>query len=77
MRIFGIEPTWLQKLDKIRIDEKERTEVGASRPRRVSAAIDLDRVTTADNFASRRATALEFRYSMIETLKHRRNTSFE
>ena len=70
-----MEPALFEKLDQIRVDGKETGNLTRNRPRRVSVAVDFDRVTTADNFAARRATALEFRYSVIETLKHRRNTT--
>ena len=70
LRIFGLDPIWLRKLDQIRIDEKDTGTI--TRPCRVSAAIDYHRVTTADNFASRKTTALEFRQSVMQTFKHRK-----
>ena len=75
LRILGLDPTWFQNLDRIRIDEKDAGGVSASKLRRVSVAVDLDRVTTVENFEARRATALEFRSSVIDSLKQRRNTT--
>ena len=68
LRIFKIGPLWFHKLDQIRVDEKQATIMDEDKPRRVSAAIDYHRVTTADNFISRRETALHFRQSALDTL---------
>ena len=66
--IFGLETGCLQKLDRVRVEERDVTSGSKVKPRRVSLAIDYITVTTANDFASRRASALQFRNSVVETM---------
>ena len=59
LRIFKIDPTWLQKLDQIRIDAQQVTKTDEVKPRRVSVAIDFHSLTTTETLFSRRQTMVE------------------